>query len=83
MRLAFFCLSLLTIGLKSEEPVTLRVGFFPNLTHSPALSARQLVREGADWHLANLPKGSTIDWRSFNASPSGMEALLAGADDLT
>lgn len=83
MRLAFFCLSLLTIGLKSEEPVTLRVGFFPNLTHSPALAARQLEREGADWHLANLPKGSKIEWRAFNAGPTAMEALLAGAVDLT
>jgi len=83
MRLAFFYLSLLTIGLKSEEPVTLRVGFFPNLTHSPALAARQLEREGADWHLANLPKGSKIEWRAFNAGPTAMEALLAGAVDLT
>lgn len=67
----------------AEEPVILRVGFFPNLTHSPALAARQLQREGNDWHLAQLPKGSKIEWRSFNAGPSAMEALLAGAVDLT
>jgi len=67
----------------AEEPVILRVGFFPNLTHSPALAARQLQREGSDWHLAQLPKGSKIEWRSFNAGPSAMEALLAGAVDLT
>jgi NitT/TauT family transport system substrate-binding protein len=81
-------LSLLTlfwavVGYGQAEPVILRVGFFPNLTHSPALAARQLEREGADWHLANLPKGSKIEWRSFNAGPSAMEALLAGAVDLT
>jgi NitT/TauT family transport system substrate-binding protein len=71
------------LGAAEEQPVTLRVGFFPNLTHSPALAARQLEREGADWHLAHLPKGSKIEWRSFNAGPSAMEALLAGAVDLT
>lgn len=67
----------------TEEPVTVRVGFFPNLTHSPALAARQLEREGKDWHLAHLPPGSKIEWKSYNAGPSAMEALLAGAIDLT
>lgn len=71
------------LGAADEAPVTLRVGFFPNLTHSPALAARQLERENADWHLAHLPKGSKIEWRSFNAGPSAIEALLAGAIDLT
>ncbi len=66
-----------------EEPVIVRVGFFPNLTHSPAIAARQLERENADWHLAHLPPGSKIEWRSYNAGPSAMEALLAGAIDLT
>ena len=73
----------LPVASTAEEPVILRVGFFPNLTHSPALAARQLQREGNDWHLAQLPKGSKIEWRSFNAGPSAMEALLAGAVDLT
>jgi len=67
----------------AEEPVTVRGGYFPNLTHSPAIAARQLEREGADWHLAQLPPGSKIEWRCYNAGPSAMEALLAGAIDLT
>ena len=72
-----------SIGSAAEQPITVRVGFFPNLTHSPAIAARQLEREGADWHLAHLPPGSKIEWRSYNAGPSAMEALLAGAIDLT
>ena len=72
-----------SMGSAAEQPVTVRVGFFPNLTHSPAIAARQLEREGADWHLAHLPPGSKIEWRSYNAGPSAMEALLAGAIDLT
>jgi NitT/TauT family transport system substrate-binding protein len=70
-------------GSVAEEPITVRVGFFPNLTHSPAIAARQLERENTDWHLAHLPPGSKIEWRSYNAGPSAMEALLAGAIDLT
>lgn len=78
------CFSASAVAVAADEaPVVLRVGFFPNLTHAPALVARQLEREGADWHLARLPKGSRIEWRSFNAGPSAMEALLAGAVDLT
>jgi NitT/TauT family transport system substrate-binding protein len=72
-----------TTGSVTEEPVIVRVGFFPNLTHSPAVAARQLEREGADWHLAHLPPGSKIEWRSYNAGPSAMEAQLAGTIDLT
>lgn len=56
----------------------LRVGFFPNLTHSPALAARQLEREGAPWHSSrSVPV--QVEWRAFNAGPSAVEALLTGA----
>jgi len=68
--------------LASDEAESLRVGFFPNLTHAPALAARQLEREGQDVHQAGLPKGVKLEWRSFNAGPSAMEALLAGAIDV-
>lgn len=64
------------------EAEPLRVGFFPNLTHAPALAARQLGREGQDHHQAALPAGVKLEWRSFNAGPSAMEALLAGAIDV-
>lgn len=85
MRYPLTIVLLLTANLfgATEEPVVVRVGFFPNLTHSPALAARQLEREGKDWHLAHLPPGSKVEWKSYNAGPSAMEALLAGAIDLT
>ncbi len=81
----FLILALLAVSslVAAEQPVVLRVGFFPNLTHAPALAARQLEREGKDFHQANLPVGVKLEWRSFNAGPSAMEALLAGAIDLT
>jgi NitT/TauT family transport system substrate-binding protein len=64
------------------EAESLRIGFFPNLTHAPALAARQLAREGKDHHQPALPAGVKLEWRSFNAGPSAMEALLAGAIDV-
>jgi NitT/TauT family transport system substrate-binding protein len=83
MRSLIFALLAASFSVAAEQPVVLRVGFFPNLTHAPALAARQLEREGKDFHQANLPAGVKLEWRSFNAGPSAMEALLAGAIDLT
>jgi len=74
--------ALLAPASARAEPESLRVGFFPNLTHAPALAARQLEREGKDHHQAALPAGVKLEWRSFNAGPSAMEALLAGAIDI-
>jgi len=76
------CLLLAATAVARAEAEALRVGFFPNLTHAPALAARQLEREGQDCHQAALPAGVKLEWRSFNAGPSAMEALLAGAIDL-
>jgi NitT/TauT family transport system substrate-binding protein len=61
---------------------TLRVGFFPNLTHAHALIAQNLAAEGRGWFEARLP-GVAVSWHSFNAGPSAMEALFAKAVDLT
>jgi NitT/TauT family transport system substrate-binding protein len=83
MRILSVCFLFLAVVAWAEEPVILRVGYFPNLTHAPAIAARQLEREKTDWHLAHLPPNSKIEWRAFNAGPSAMEALIAGAIDLT
>jgi NitT/TauT family transport system substrate-binding protein len=83
LRFLFLALLSASSSVAAEQPVVLRVGFFPNLTHAPALAARQLEREGKDFHQANLPAGVKLEWRSFNAGPSAMEALVAGAIDLT
>ena len=56
-------------------PTTLRLGFFPNLTHGPALVGLQR----GDFAKALAPL--TIDPKPFNAGPEAMEALFAGALD--
>lgn len=76
-------LLLVATALSASEPVTLRIGFFPNLTHAPALAARQLEREGQSWYASRLPAGVRIEWRAYNAGPSAVEALFAGSIDAT
>ncbi len=83
MRILVLTLLVMSGLWAAEEPVVLRVGFFPNLTHAPALAARQLAREGQDFHLPHLPAGTQIQWLAFNAGPTAMEALVAGTIDLT
>jgi NitT/TauT family transport system substrate-binding protein len=54
--------------------VTVRAGYFPNVTHAQALAGRASGRfEQA------LGTSARIDWQLFNAGPSVIEALFAGA----
>jgi len=57
--------------------LAVRVGYFPNLTHSQALIGRATGRfEQA------LGPGAHVEWKRFNAGPAVIEALFAGALDL-
>ena len=55
-----------------------RVGFFPNITHPQAL-----VGQAQGTFAKSLGPGVRIEWKPFNAGPSAIEALFAGAIDLT
>ena len=66
-----------------DKPLTLRVGHFPNITHAQALIAANLTRQGKGWFEERLGPGVKIEWYSYNAGPSAMEALAAGSIDLT
>ncbi|HEX4084008.1 MAG TPA: ABC transporter substrate-binding protein [Chthoniobacteraceae bacterium] len=79
-------LMLLACGLALSaraEPLTLRVGHFPNVTHVQALVAQALSRQGKGWFEQRLGPGVKIEWYSYNAGPSAMEGLLDGTVDLT
>jgi len=67
----------------SAEPVTLRVGHFPNITHVQALVAHGLSRSGKGWFEQRLGSGVKIEWFVYNAGPSAMEAIFADSIDLT
>jgi len=61
-----------------KGPVTMRVGYFPNITHSQALVG---VARG-DFQKA-LGSDVTLDVKIFNAGPSVIEAMFAGQIDLS
>lgn len=63
--------------------VVLRVGHFPNVTHAHGLVAHALTRAGKGWFEERLGPGTRIEWFTYNAGPSAMEALLADSIDLT
>ncbi len=48
----------------SSDPVTVRLGYFPNITHAPALVG---VQEGL--FKAELPANVTLETKTFNAGP--------------
>ena len=64
------------------QPV-LRVGFFPNITHAPALVGyhETQTKGAAGWFETRT--GAKIEWYPFNAGPSAIEALLTGSIDVT
>lgn len=63
----------------AEEVSTVRVGFFPNLTHAPALVGLQ---EGL-FKSALKEAGVTITPTAFNAGPDAVTALLSGSLDVS
>ena len=86
LRLASLALPLALAGLllasvgctPSSEPITVvRVGYFPNVTHSQAL----IGLSRGDFERALGPT-TRLDPKAFNAGPSVIEALFAGEIDL-
>lgn len=55
-----------------------RIGFFANVTHAPALVAQQLSL--FEKYLA--PQGTKIEYTLFNAGPAQIEAMKGGAIDI-
>ena len=71
-------LLVMLVSAVSFGPVTVRVGAFPNITHPQAMVGKA---NGA----FEKAMGSNVklEWKSFNAGPSAIEALFAGAIDMT
>ncbi len=81
-RLALLTLCLLAAGCdpltpkaSAAEPATLRLGYFPNLTHA------QAVVGDADGTFAKALGSAKLSTKKFNAGPEAMQALLAGELD--
>lgn len=65
------------------EPVTVRVGYFPNVTHAQGVVGSHTTREKHGWFEQRLGPDVVVQWYPFNAGPSAMEAIFAGTIDLT
>ena len=75
---------LIVAGCNQEDPDSkvIRMGGFPNVTHVQALVARNMSRHGEGWFERYLP-GYSIEWYTYNAGPTAMEALFGRTADLT
>jgi NitT/TauT family transport system substrate-binding protein len=73
----------LTQIASSEDKVVIRFGHFPNITHAQGVIAHALSRHGKGWFEERLGPNVQIQWFTYNAGPSAMEAMFAGSLDLT
>ena len=67
----------------AEEKIVIRFGHFPNITHAQGVIAHALSRKGKGWFEERLGPNVEIQWFTYNAGPSAMEAMFAGSLDLT
>jgi NitT/TauT family transport system substrate-binding protein len=77
IRIALTGALLALLASVSQAQVTVRAGYFPNITHAQALVGRANGRFEQE-----LGPGAKVEWKTFNAGPSAIEALFAGAVDL-
>src|SRR5216110_1503975 len=68
---------------RAEEKTVMRFGHFPNITHAQGVIAHALTRQGKGWFEERLGPNVEIQWFTYNAGPSAMEAIFAGSLDLT
>lgn len=62
---------------KQDNTVSVRIAYFPNITHSQALVMKD--QKSFEDKLGDTYK---VSWYSFNAGPSEVEAIFAGKIDL-
>src|SRR2546425_10647329 len=67
----------------AEEKTVIRFGHFPNITHAQGVIAHALTRQGKGRFEERLGPNVEIQWFTYNAGPSAMEAIFAGSQDLT
>jgi NitT/TauT family transport system substrate-binding protein len=78
--LSFVFLFSLTLSIAgwAQEVTPVRIGAFPNITHAQAM-----VGKANGWFDKAMGTKVKVQWTSFNAGPAAIEALFAGAIDMT
>jgi NitT/TauT family transport system substrate-binding protein len=74
---------LLSHFASGQEKTTIRFGHFPNITHAQGVIAHALSRQGKGWFEQRLGPNVEIQWFTYNAGPSAMEAIFARSLDVT
>jgi len=74
----FEAVVVLLVAILAPAQTVIHVGAFPNITHAQAM-----VGKSNGWFEKAMGPSVQIDWKSFNAGPSAIEALFAGAIDMT
>lgn len=60
----------------AEKPTAMRVAHFPNMTHAQALVMKERLT------LESATDGVSVEWKTFNAGPSVIEAMFACQIDI-
>jgi len=76
-----FALSAHAAGAADKQVI--RFGHFPNITHAQGVIAHALSRQGKGWFEQRLGPGIEVQWFTYNAGPSAIEAIFAGSLDVT
>ncbi len=70
-------------SVQAGDKLILRFGHFPNITHAQGVIAHAMSRQGKGWFEERLGSNIEIQWFTYNAGPSAMEAIFAGSIDVT
>ncbi len=68
---------------RAQEKTVIRFGHFPNITHAQGVIAHAMTRQRKGWFEQRLGPNVEIQWFTYNAGPSAMEAIFARSLDLT
>lgn len=72
-----------TTAFSADKKTAVRFGHFPNITHAQGVIAHALSRQGKGWFEERLGPDVEVQWFTYNAGPSAMEAMFAGSLDVT
>jgi NitT/TauT family transport system substrate-binding protein len=73
----------LATDTNAEDNITIRFGHFPNVTHAQGVIAHAMSRQGKGWFEQRLGPNTKVEWYTYNAGPSAMEAIFARSIDVT
>ncbi|HYL12745.1 MAG TPA: ABC transporter substrate-binding protein [Terriglobales bacterium] len=73
-----FMVGFITVAQAQANSSVIRVGAFPNITHAQAMMGK-----ANGWFEKAMGPQVKIEWKSFNAGPSAIEAVFADGIDMT